>query len=278
MNGERIENPYLSYTFKLWLVGLLFFLIVFRVFTALYFPEGANIIPVELLLGMSPLLLAYIWIQELRDKARLLQINEGLILARERLETAEINTIASLILTEEAKDTYVRGHSKRVMQGAVAIADKMGLSAGEKRTLRRAGILHDIGKLGISDAILQKPGKLDDNEWRIIRKHPQMAIDILGPLEFLEKEKIIIYHHHERYDGGGYPDGLRGEDIPLGSRILAVADTFDAMNSIRSYRNSLPKQDILAEMKRVAGTQLDPKIVDIFMEVLEESPELWARD
>ena len=144
--------------------------------------------------------------------------------------------------------------------------------------IERAGILHDIGKLGITDDILKKPGKLNDEEWEIMKRHSQKSVEILKPLEFLFREKEIILHHHERYDGRGYPDGIKGEQIPLGARIMAVADTFDAMNSERPYRKSLPKDAIISELKRVSGSQLDSSVVTTFLNLLEKNPNLWERD
>ena len=160
----------------------------------------------------------------------------------------------------------------------LCIAKAMHLPESEKKIIERAAILHDIGKVGIVDAILKKPGKLDDEEWKIMKEHPATAIKILEPLKFLEKEKGIILHHHEKYGGGGYPDGIKGEDIPLRARIMAVADTFDAMNSRRSYRNALPKDAIISELKKVSGFQLDPDVVNAFLKLLQNDPNLWERD
>ncbi len=149
------------------------------------------------------------------------------------------------------------------------------MSAQEIRHIRYAGYLHDIGKIGISDAILNKDGRLTDEEWQIIRKHPGMALEILNPLKFLPEEKVIIKHHHERYDGKGYPDGLSGEDIPLGARIMSVADSFDAMNSKRPYRNALSKEKIISELKFSRGTQLDSSIVNVFLEMLNADDSIF---
>jgi len=126
--------------------------------------------------------------------------------------------------------------------------------------------------------ILNKPGKLDEEEWKIMKSHPQRALEILEPLGFLAAEKEIILHHHERYTGGGYPEGIKGETIPLGARIMAVADTFDAMNSARSYRAALSKDAILTELERVSGSQLDPQAVKTFLELLRKNPNFWKRD
>ena len=139
--------------------------------------------------------LVYLWVQELRDRTRLQVLNKALIDARDKLQHAEIDTISVLILSLEAKDTYVRGHSKRVSQCCQAIAHEMGLPRDQERMIERAGILHDLGKLGISDDILKKPGKLNDEEWEIMKQHPRKSVEILQPLEFLLQEKKIILHH-----------------------------------------------------------------------------------
>ncbi len=268
---------FLSNKFKLWVVVILFLLVFLHLYAITVYPN-AVIVPSELILGIVLVLIAYLWMQELRDRYRLELLNKALIEAQEQLKQAQINTIATLILTEEAKDPYVRGHSHMVEKYCTLIGKKMNLPEDEQKILERAAILHDIGKLGIVDSILNKPGKLSDEEWKIMKEHPRTALKILEPLKFLEKEKDIIVHHHEKYSGGGYPDDLKGEQIPLGARIMAVADTFDAMNSKRSYRKPLPRDVIITELKKVSGVQLDPKPVNAFLELLEEDPSLWVRD
>jgi len=232
----------------------------------------------EILLGLVLVLVGYLWIQELKDRHRLQKINVALVGTQTQLQHAEIATISTLVLTEEAKDPYVRGHSKRVTRCALEIAQELRFSEEERRTIERAGILHDIGKVGISDLILHKPDKLNEEEWVAIKKHPQRAAEIIEPLKFLAKEKEIICHHHERFDGKGYPDGLKGEEIPLGARILAVADTFDAMNSERPYRKPLAEDAIISELKDASGSQLDPLIVNAFLGLLKKKPSLWERE
>lgn len=270
-------SHFLSNKFKLWVVVILFLLVFLHLYTITAYPNTI-IVPSELILGVVLVLIAYLWIQELRDRHRLELLNKALIEAQEQLKQAQIDTIATLILTEEAKDPYVRGHSYMVEKYCTLIGKKMNLPEDEQKTLERAAILHDIGKLSIEDSILNKPGKLNDEEWKIMREHPGTGVKILEPLKFLEKEKNIIVHHHEKYAGGGYPDDLKGDQIPLGARIMAVADTFDAMNSKRSYRKPLPRDGIIAELKKVSGAQLDPKPVNAFLELLEEDPNLWIRD
>lgn len=266
-----------SNSFKLWLVGIIFLLTFLHLYSINRFPHF-NIVSNEILLGTVLTLVGYLWIQELRDREGLQEINKSLMIAQGTLEHAEISTISALILTEEAKDPYVRGHSQRVTKCAVELAMELGLAKEELKTIERAGILHDLGKVGISDAILSKPGKLNDEEWISIKKHPRRAVEILQPLTFLKEEKGMISHHHERYDGKGYPDGLKGEEIPLGARILAVADTFDAMNSERAYRKPLPEDAILKELTDGAGTQLDAKLVTAFLALLKKKPSLWERN
>ena len=271
------ENPYLSNTFKLWIMVFIFLLIFLHLYALIVYPVH-KLISTEFILSLVLALVGYIWIQEIKDRHRLLQLNEALIKAQVHLERAEIDTIAALILIEEAKDPYVRGHSKRVSEFCLKIAREMGFSEERQKIIERAGILHDIGKLGIADSILQKPGKLDDEEWEIMKKHPRHAVEILEPLKFLVEEKKIVTHHHERYDGNGYPDGLKGEEIPMEARIMAVADTFDAMNSARAYRKALSRDAILSELKRVSGIQLDTSVVDVFLKLLKEDPGLWEKD
>lgn len=261
-------------SFKIWSAAIVFFLTFFHLYLINRFPQ-TDIISNEILLGIVLVLIGYLWIQELRDREKLQAINLALIEAKTQLEHAEIDTITTLVLTEEAKDPYVRGHSKRVTRCALEIAEALGFSENERKVIGRAGILHDIGKIGISDAILHKPDKLNDEEWAVIKKHPHRALEILEPLKFLTKEKEAICHHHERFDGKGYPDGLKGEEIPLEARILSVADSFDAMNSERPYRKPLPEDVVISELKKGSGSQLDPKIVAIFLDLLKNKPSLW---
>jgi len=176
-------------------------------------------------------------------------------------------TVQALAQAIEASDEYTRGHSERVTKIAVEIAKRLQLSRDKIDTLKFAGILHDIGKIGVIKEILHKPGKLSDLEFSLIKLHPKLGEEIIKPVAFLDKIRPIIRHHHERYDGKGYPDGLQGEDIPLMSRIIAVADTYDAMTSHRPYRSALSREIALAEIVKCSGTQLDAKIVKAFLEI-----------
>ncbi|MFH1612926.1 MAG: HD domain-containing phosphohydrolase [bacterium] len=181
-----------------------------------------------------------------------------------RIEFLLFDTVKALVSAIEQKDPDTKGHSDRVAEIAEAIANEMALTNEEKHLVKIAGILHDIGKIGISASILIKPGKLNDEEFEKIKEHPAKSVNIIGNIEELKEILPCIYHHHERYKGEGYPDGISGEQIPLISRIIAVADTFDAMNSNRAYRSKIKLEDILREIQDKSGSQFDPKIVECF--------------
>lgn len=189
-----------------------------------------------------------------------------------------LHTIQSLAAAIDAKDSYTHGHSRRVMKYAVAIAREMGLDETELHTLRHTALLHDIGKIGISESILQKPGKLTDEEFNFIQGHPVMGAHILESIEFLREVRMQMKHHHEKFDGKGYPDGLRGDQIPRGARIISVADTYDAMTSTRPYRKGLAHEVALEEIKRCSGTQFDPAVVEAFVRVKDQIAQLNADD
>ena len=176
-----------------------------------------------------------------------------------------VRSIDSLIKALEAKDYYTRGHSQRVTIYSVATAREMGLAAGEVEHLRQASVLHDLGKIGVREAVLNKPGKLSDEEFGEIVLHPEVATRILEPIPFFQPLLPVVLHHHERFDGRGYPARLASDRIPLLSRIMAIADTFDAMTSTRAYRKALPVSEANAEIRRCSGTQFDPDIVPYFL-------------
>lgn len=177
------------------------------------------------------------------------------------------DALRALVKALEAKDPYTKEHSERVTEYALLIAEEMGLSEDEIETLRFAGHLHDVGKVGIADAILLKPGRLTPEEYEIIKRHPVIGAEIVGRIALLQEEALIIRYHHERFDGKGYPEGLKGEEIPLLARVLAVADAYDAMTSRRPYRPSLSPAKAFNEILRCSGTQFDPEIVKVFKEV-----------
>lgn len=186
------------------------------------------------------------------------------------LERFTVNIVCSLVNAIEAKDAYTQGHSKRVHQYAMQMAKRLNVSAEDRDALKWASVLHDIGKIGIPERILRKPGKLTEKEFHLIKEHPIKGKTILSPIRQLAPSIEAIAYHHERYDGRGYPEGLKGEEIPLAARIIAVADTFDAITSKRSYRSSKTPSDALLELDQVAGTQLDPRLVKVFKKTLRQ--------
>ena len=187
----------------------------------------------------------------------------------ENLQDAFVGTIRSLSETIDAKDTYTRGHSERVSLYGEAIARGLGLQGTELQAIRYAGYLHDVGKIGIPDAILSKPGKLTVEEFNVVKKHPVLSEKILKPVNFPFPVQSIVRHHHERYDGKGYPDSLRAEEIPLGSRILFVADAYEAMTSDRPYRKALSTRMALSELKNNMQTQFDPRVAKVFARIIK---------
>jgi len=188
------------------------------------------------------------------------QLNE----ANDGLRRLFISSIKALAHALEAKDEYTQGHSERVAEEAVSIAQYLKLPQADVENIWIAGFLHDIGKIGIKESVLNKQGKLDAGEWEIVQQHPVLAERILGPIDELRDVIQVVRHHHERFDGTGYPDGLRGAAIPLGARILAVADTYDALTSRRPYREALSDVETLDIVEAGAGTQFDPVIVRAF--------------
>jgi putative nucleotidyltransferase with HDIG domain len=171
----------------------------------------------------------------------------------------------------EARDPYTRGHSARVTALAEELALRLGWSEERLASLRIGGPLHDIGKLAVSDEVLRKEGRLDDGELAQIREHPKIGARILLRMAALREAIPYVLYHHERWDGQGYPSGKAGEEIPLEARVLAVADAFDAMTSDRPYRRALTREQALAEIERCAGTQFDPRIAQVFLELFTES-------
>ena len=179
-----------------------------------------------------------------------------------------ISTIKVILKALEARDAIASGHSQRVAEYSKAIGEKLGLSLTEKRNLELAALLHDVGKIGISEYILGKPGKLTDQELFMVRKHPEIGGNIIGDVEFLKSTVPFIRHHHERFDGKGYPDGLAGNDIPLFSKIILTTETYDFLTSDLSYREALSKEQAFEELKKASGNQLDPVIVNNFMDTI----------
>ena len=196
------------------------------------------------------------------------QINNELRETNEKLEKAYLETIETLRFTVEAKDTYTRGHSDRVSEYSVLLGKYLNLSEDDLHLLKVGGLFHDIGKIGVPDSILLKTSKLTDDEYSEIKNHPTIGAHILSNATIFQDAIPIVKHHHERYDGHGYPSKLVGDNIPYLARIAAVADSFDAMTSRRTYRDSLPLDVVKQEIEKNKGTQFDPQIADTFLDIL----------
>jgi len=194
----------------------------------------------------------------------------------DNLQRHYLETVESFAQALEAKDSYTHGHSRQVSLYAGLIARRLGFSGKELALLEQAALLHDIGKIGITDTILNHPGSLSGDEMDEVRKHPCKGRNILAPIRSLSGLAEVVYHHHERWDGTGYPDGLAGEEIPLMARIIGIADAFDAITSQRPYRISLDLDAALAELEQGAGSQFDPGLVDIFLRQRDEIAGLLA--
>jgi putative nucleotidyltransferase with HDIG domain len=166
----------------------------------------------------------------------------------------------------DLRDRETEGHTQRVTEMALELAERLGMSELEKVDLRRGALLHDIGKMGVPDSILLKPGPLSESEWEIMRQHPSYALQMLSPIPYLKYALDIPYCHHERWDGSGYPRGLKGEQIPLSARLFAVVDVFDALTSARPYRAAWPVEDVYWYIREQAGRYFDPEVVKIFLE------------
>jgi len=192
------------------------------------------------------------------------------IMYAQKIHQAYLQTITSLVRAMEEKDAYTSGHSNRVSEYACELGRRLGLPDDEIEILEWAGLLHDIGKIGIRDDVLCKPGKLTDEEFEHIKTHPVKSFHVLEPIDALHCILGAARHHHEHYDGQGYPDELAGEAIPLHARIVQVADVWDALTSTRSYRNAMPKEKAKQILRDEAGTTMDPHLVKVFLKILDE--------
>ncbi|MGB6874284.1 MAG: diguanylate cyclase [Dehalococcoidia bacterium] len=180
-----------------------------------------------------------------------------------------LSAIYALVSAVEARDPYIYGHSRKVSTYAGALAEAIGLSPDEVSKVSTAALLHDIGKIGIPDKVLNKKKKLNVENWEVIKTHPRLGANIIGNIPHLVPCVSSILHHHERWDGGGYPEGLKGEEIPIGARILAVADSFEAMTSARPYRHALSREEVVKELRQGAGIQFDPYLVEVFIGIIK---------
>lgn len=201
------------------------------------------------------------------DNARLV---EELRRANLNLQLAYDATLEGWSRAVELRDRETEGHTERVTELAVQLARALGVPETDVVHIRRGALLHDVGKLGIPDSILLKPGPLTEEEWEVMRRHPEYAYRWLSSIEFLRKALDIPYCHHERWDGKGYPRGLRGEEIPFAARIFAVVDVFDALTSDRPYRKAWSRQEALRYIREQSGSQFDPRVVEAFLRLVDE--------
>ena len=206
-------------------------------------------------------------VEELRAAFRelMLTVEESL---RDR-ERSYVEAIGAVVAAIDARDHETTGHSFRVAHYALALARELGFEHRELRAIEWGALLHDVGKIAIPDAILRKTGRLTEDEWHVMRQHPSWGYEMLADVKFLEPSLDIVYSHHERWDGGGYPRGLANEEIPLGARVFSVVDTYDSITSDRPYRRARTHGEAIVELCRVAGTQLDPDVVEAFIRLPE---------
>lgn len=206
-----------------------------------------------------------------RDLKRLAEINRRLVLSHEQ-------ALRVLVSAMDIRHKETRDHSDRVMRMSMGLAKLVGVHGEALLALKFGALLHDIGKLGIPDAILIKPGKLDDAEMAHMRKHPEIGRELMDQVDFLRQATDIPYAHHERWDGAGYPRGLRGEEIPLAARIFSIVDVWDALSFPRVYKPAWPEPEVLAYLREVAGSQLDPRLVQLFLDHYDTIKALGMAD
>lgn len=193
------------------------------------------------------------------------------------LENATVQIMTSLQTAMEEKDGYTAGHTRRVTDLALLLGQSAGMGGDDITVLRRASQFHDIGKLVIDLSCIQKAGALTPEEWELIKKHPGIGASIIEPLTFMERERDIIRHHHEKLDGSGYPDGIGGNDLEVLTRIITIADSYDAMTSRRNYRRNMTSAEAVGELRRCAGSQFDPELVEIFAGVVLSARSLYKQ-
>ena len=204
---------------------------------------------------------------------RLKKQQADLLQAHRELQDAYDATLKGWVRALDLRCNETGDHSRRVTLLTVELARLMGINEDELVHVRRSALLHDIGKMAVPDSILQKPGPLTEAEWDIIRKHPQSAIEMLEDIEYLRPALVIPSNHHERWDGTGYPHGIKGEEIPLTARIFAVVDVWDALSSDRPYRKAWPYEKIVEHMRQQSGTHFDPKVVELFLQMMVGAQE-----
>ena len=267
--------------YKIVLIGFFFLLVAGAIQALTYFFQGVSYVGGVVSLGVLFTLLTSIvdwiikWFKLGREKEQLSQEVDEKNLKMERLSYQAMETLANTI---DAKDNYTRGHSTRVAKYAREIAKRMGKDEKTQKSIYFMGLLHDIGKIGIKDDIINKPGSLTEEEFFSIRRHSTIGYDILRDMSEISNIEKGARWHHERYDGTGYPDGLKGEEIPEYARIICVADAYDAMTSKRSYRDAMPQLKVRNEIEKGRGTQFDPMIADVILKIMDEDTEYTLRE
>ena len=225
---------------------------------------------------------AEVLLKRVRNIAELTRLHESMsreiAIKTEKLSHAYLQIVRALAASVDAKDRYTHGHSSRVAEYAREIARRSGFSESELETVYMIGLLHDVGKIGIPDAIINKTSRLNDGEFAEIKTHPEVGAAILSEITDLPELGIGAHWHHERYDGRGYPDGLSGESIPEVARIIAVADTYDAMTSNRSYRRQMSQPEVRAEIERCSGSQFDPHFAAVMLAMIDEDKDYTMRE
>ncbi len=270
-SGHVKEYPYMA-------VGFLIFVImsIIEVIMLIFFEMKSNELP--MLIGLMCLLILVV-IQQIEDirtvRSKLEDEVHNKTLEKEQMLIHIVKTLAGTI---DAKDTYTKGHSSRVADYSREIASRFGYNESELNDIYMMGLLHDIGKIGIPDAVINKPSRLSDDEYEMIKKHPVMGAKILRNIKEKTELAMGARWHHERYDGSGYPDGIKGDEIPEPARIIAVADAYDAMTSYRSYRDPMPQEQVKQEIEKGSGTQFDPCFAQIMLQMILEDKDYDLRE
>lgn len=238
---------------------------------------------IEFLYFFSMLFISKIMINELEVQKKYIKMADNyaalaneLVTANESIKAMFMSSIKALAAAIDAKDSNTKGHSERVSKYAVAVAKQMNLPQTEINNILYGAILHDIGKIGIEEKILNKPESLDSTEYDVMKKHPEIGASIVSSIKVLEPAIPIVLYHHEFYNGKGYPAGLKGEEIPLGARIVAVVDAYDAITSQRPYRGAETMEKAIEALRAEAGKQFDPEIIEVFVKVLSNGNENYS--
>jgi HD-GYP domain-containing protein (c-di-GMP phosphodiesterase class II) len=271
--SEDMSHLHKASHFKVTVLVILFCAVIFRIINEMRFPEMLIISDSALLIS-SLIALAYLWVQELKDRERLLRLHRKVLKAQDREDCELVESLLNFVLSIEKKYPYMNGHANRVSYYARAIAEQLNLPGQEIESVKVAGLLHDIGNGAIPDRFLAKEEPLTEHEWSAIMSHPLISYSLLSHVGVLQKEAKIVRHHHERFDGKGYPDQLKGDQIELGARILAVAEAFEAMTTPRTYRaDPISPQSVRHELIRNAGLQFDPLCVNALLFFLQQNPK-----